>query len=132
MLAGRYTLLDQVAMDQLFPMCEARGVPVVLGGPYNSDLLAGGVHFDYHPASVEMFAKRDAIDTICKRHVVDMRSVALQFCAAHPAVVSVIPGAKSPDKARQNAALMGVTVPAAVWDELKAGKFIREDAPVPA
>jgi D-threo-aldose 1-dehydrogenase len=132
MLAGRYTLLDQAAMDRLFPMCEARGVPMVLGGPYNSDLLAGGSHYDYHAASPEMLAKRDAIEAICKRHGVDMRAVALQFCAAHPVVVSVIPGTKSPEKAGQNAALMEIAVPPTVWEELKVQKFIRHDAPVPA
>jgi D-threo-aldose 1-dehydrogenase len=131
MLAGRYTLLDQVALDQLFPMCAERDVPVVLGGTYNSDLLAGGHHYDYHDAPADLIAKRDRIAVICKRHGVDMRAVALQFCAAHPVVASVIPGAKSPVKVLQNAEFMKTPLPSGVWQDLKAEGFIRDDAPVP-
>lgn len=131
-ISGRYSLLDQVALDRLFPLALERGVPVVVGGPYNSDLLAGGTHYDYHPASPGMVARRDWIAEACARYGVDVRAAALQFCAAHPVVASVIPGSKSPDKVRQNAALMAEAVPAEVWQALRSEGVIREDAPVPA
>jgi D-threo-aldose 1-dehydrogenase len=131
-VAGRYSLLDQSALDRLLPMCEERGVPVVVGGAYNSDLLAGGGHYDYQTARPELVAKKDRIAAICRRHGVDIRSVALQFCAAHPAVCAVLPGTKRSYKARGNAELMAAVVPPGVWQELRASHIIREDAPVPA
>jgi D-threo-aldose 1-dehydrogenase len=130
-LAGRYSLMDQSALDRLFPMCSAREVPVVLGGTYNSDLLAGGRHYDYRAAAPQLVARRDRIAAICERHGVDLRAVALQFCAAHPVVASIVPGSKSPAKVRQNAELMTVDVPQHVWEELRAEGFIRQDAPLP-
>ncbi|CAA2155370.1 Pyridoxal 4-dehydrogenase [Methylobacterium brachiatum] len=131
-VSGRYSLLDQVALDRLFPLSAERGVPVVVGGPYNSGLLAGGPHYDYHLASPDMVARRDRIAEVCSRHGVDVRSAALQFCATHPVVVSIIPGSKSPGKVWQNAALMTTKVPTEVWQALRANGVIREDAPVPA
>jgi D-threo-aldose 1-dehydrogenase len=94
LLAGRYSLLNQPALDRLFPMCMERGVHVVVGGPYNSGLLAGGRTFEYQEAPPEMIARRDAIAAVCARHGADIRAAALQFCAAHPVVAAIIPGAK--------------------------------------
>jgi D-threo-aldose 1-dehydrogenase len=131
LLAGRYSLLDQPALDRLFPMCAERGVHVVVGGPYNSGLLAGGRNFDYQEAPPEMVAKRDKILAICERHGADIRAVALQFCAAHPVVAAIIPGAKRAEKVEDNARLMTATVPAAVWQELRDASLIPADAPVP-
>ena len=132
LLAGRYSLLNQPALDRLFPLCAERGVHVVVGGPYNSGLLAGGRNFEYQEAPTDMIAKRDRIAAICERHGADIRSAALQFCAAHPVVAAIIPGAKRPDKVRENARLMAATVPAAVWEELREEALIPADAPVPA
>jgi len=131
LLAGRYSLLDQPALDRLFPMCAERGVHVVVGGPYNSGLLAGGRNFDYQEASPEMVAKRDNILAICERHGADIRAAALQFCAAHPVVAAIIPGAKRAEKVQDNARLMTATVAAAVWQELRDASLIPADAPVP-
>ncbi|MBM7406219.1 MULTISPECIES: aldo/keto reductase [Sphingomonas] len=131
LLAGRYSLLNQPALDRLFPLCAERGVHVVVGGPYNSGLLAGGRNFEYQEAPADMIAKRDRIAAICERHGADIRSAALQFCAAHPVVAAIIPGAKRPDKVRENARLMAATVPAAVWEELREEALIPADAPVP-
>lgn len=131
LLAGRYSLLNQPALDRLFPMCEERGVHVVVGGPYNSGLLAGGRTFEYAEAPADMIDKRDRIAAICERHGTDVRAAALQFCAAHPVVAAVIPGAKGPDKVRENARLMTAVIPAALWDELQAVGLIPADAPVP-
>jgi D-threo-aldose 1-dehydrogenase len=132
LLAGRYSLLNQPALDRLFPMCGERGVYVVVGGPYNSGLLAGGRTFEYSEASPEMVAKRDRIAAVCERHGADIRSAALQFCAAHPVVAAIIPGAKRPDKVGENARLMAAPVPAAVWQELKHEGLIPADAPTPS
>lgn len=131
LLAGRYSLLNQPALDRLFPLCAERGVHVVVGGPYNSGLLAGGRNFEYQEAPAEMIAKRDRIAAICERHGADIRSAALQFCAAHPVVAAIIPGAKRPDKVRENTRLMAAIVPAAVWEELREEALIPADAPVP-
>ena len=131
LLAGRYSLLNQPALEQLFPMCAERGVHVVVGGPYNSGLLAGGRTFEYAEASPEMVAKRDRIAAVCERHGADIRSAALQFCAAHPVVAAIIPGAKRPEKVEENARLMAAPVPVAVWQELKQEQLIPANAPTP-
>ena len=132
LLAGRYSLLNQPALERLFPMCAERGVHVVVGGPYNSGLLAGGRNFEYQEAPPEMIEKRDRIAAVCERHGADIRSAALQFCAAHPVVAAIIPGAKRPEKVAENARLMAATVPAAVWDDLRHEGLIPADAPVPS
>jgi D-threo-aldose 1-dehydrogenase len=131
LLAGRYSLLNQPALERLFPMCAERGVHVVVGGPYNSGLLAGGRNFEYQEAPPEMIEKRDRIAAVCGRHGADIRSAALQFCAAHPVVAAIIPGAKRAEKVRENAGLMSAQVPAAVWEELRQEGLIPADAPVP-
>jgi D-threo-aldose 1-dehydrogenase len=131
LLAGRYSLLNQPALDRLFPMCAERGVHVVVGGPYNSGLLAGGRTFEYQDAPADMIEKRDRIAAVCTRHGADIRSAALQFCAAHPMVAAIIPGAKRPEKVHENTRLMAAAVPAAVWEELRSEGLIPEAAPVP-
>ena len=131
LLAGRYSLLNQPALGRLFPMCLERGVHVVVGGPYNSGLLAGGDTFEYADAPPEMIARRDRIAELCERHGVDIRAAALQFCAAHPAVAAVIPGAKRAAKVRENARLMREPIPAALWSDLKDAGLLPRDAPTP-
>ena len=131
LLAGRYTLLDHAALADLLPACEARGVYIVVGGPFNSGLLAGGDTFDYSHAPPALVARARAMGAICGRHGVDLKAAALQFCAAHPAVAAVIPGARTPGEVRQNAALMTVPIPEAVWQELRAAGLIPPDAPTP-
>jgi len=131
LLAGRYTLLDNAALDTLFPLCAARDVRIVIGGPYNSGLLAGGTTFNYEPAAPDIVARAQAMRAICERHGVDLRAAALQFCAAHPVVATVIPGARTPEEVTQNAALMAAPIPGAVWAELKAAGLIPAHAPVP-
>ena len=132
LLAGRYTLLDnEDALETLLPRCLERGVAIVVGGPYNSGLLAGADTFDYARAAPDLVARRDAMRAICARHGVDLRAAALQFCAAHPAVAAVIPGARTADEMRTNARLMAVSIPFAVWGELKLAELIPPGAPVP-
>jgi D-threo-aldose 1-dehydrogenase len=132
LLAGRYSLLDTAALGGLFASCEARGVHVVVGGPYNSGLLAGGQNFDYQQAPPEKVAARDRIAEVCKAHGVDIRAAALQFCAAHPVVAAVIPGAKHAGKVQENIRLMADPIPASLWSDLKAQGLIPAEAPTPA
>jgi len=132
LLAGRYSLLDLTGLTELFPLCAERGAHVVVGGPFNSGLLAGGRTFDYKDAPPEQVAARDRLAAVAKEHGVDLRAAALQFCAAHPVVASVIPGAKHPDRVRQNAELMRQEIPAAFWATLKAQSLLPEEAPTPA
>lgn len=132
LLAGRYSLLDLSGLDRLFPACEERGVGIVVGGPYNSGLLAGGQTFDYEKASAEKIAARDRIAALAREHGIDIRAAALQFCAAHPVVAAVIPGAKSAEKVRMNAELMRQPIPASFWEALRSEGILPGDAPVPA
>ncbi|WP_200841196.1 aldo/keto reductase, partial [Geminicoccus flavidas] len=129
---GRYSLLNQPALDEFFPRCAERGVHVVVGGPYNSGLIAGGTTFEYAEAPPDKVAARDRLRTIAERHGVDLRAAALQFCAAHPVVATVIPGTKNAERVRQNAELMRQRIPAAFWQELKAEGVLPDAAPVPA
>ncbi len=131
LLAGRYTLLDTGALDTLLPQCEARGVSVVVGGPYNSGLLAGGSTYNYEPAPAGLIARRDQLAAVCQRHGVDLRTAALQFCVAHPVVAAVIPGGRTAAEVSQNAALMTATPPD-LWAELRGLGLIPAHAPVPA
>jgi len=131
LVAGRYTLLDHTALGALLPACEARDVKVVIGGPYNSGLLAGGTTFNYEKAPPELRARAEALGAICGRHGVDLKAAALQFPLAHPAVAAVIPGPRTPEEVRQNAAAMVQPIPPAVWAEMRAQKLLPEAAPVP-
>jgi D-threo-aldose 1-dehydrogenase len=132
LLAGRYSLLDAAALDGLFPACAARRVHVVVGGPYNSGLLAGGRTFEYEEAPSDKVAARERIGSVCERHGVDIRAAALQFSAAHPVVAAVIPGAKRADKVRENSCLMREPIPAGFPEELRHEGLLRADAPTPA
>lgn len=132
LLAGRYSLLNQPALDALFPACAARGAKIIVGGPYNSGLLAGGGTYEYAAPPSEMIAKRDRIAEICARHRVDMRAAALQFCAAHPVVTTVIPGACNAQEARENSRLIAQAIPGDFWLEMKSAGILPEAAPVPS
>jgi D-threo-aldose 1-dehydrogenase len=131
LLAGRYSLLNTPALDELFPACLARGVHVVIGGPYNSGIIAGGRNDEYQQASPERIAARDRFAAVASRHGVDLRAAALQFCAAHPVVASVIPGTKSAARVRENVGLMRADIPASFWRALKDQHLLPDHAPVP-
>jgi D-threo-aldose 1-dehydrogenase len=137
LLAGRYTLLEQGALDSLFPACAAAGASVVIGGPYNSGILASGVggagpfHYDYGPAPDAVVAKARAIEAVAARHAVRLPAAALQFVAAHPGVASVIPGIDSVARVAETVALYRAPIPADFWTELRHLGLLRGDAPVP-
>ena len=131
LIAGRYTLIDHTALAKLFPACAAKGAKVVLGGPYNSGLLAGGTTFNYAPAQADIVAKAQAVRAICDRHNVDIKAAALQFCAAHPVVAAVIPGPRTAAEVEQNADLIDADIPGQFWSDLRAAGLIPEAAPTP-
>ena len=135
LIAGRYSLLDASAASELFPECLARGVGVVLGGVYNSGVLANprdGASFDYRPASPERLARARAIEVVARRHGVELRDVALAFSRAHPAVTSVLLGASGAQQVRDNVAAWSMEVPAELWTELNGLGMLPEGAVVPA
>ncbi|WP_322008740.1 aldo/keto reductase [Paraburkholderia sp. J12] len=132
LLAGRYTLLDHAsALEKLMPAAARRGLGIVVGGPYNSGVLAGGSYYEYQKAPAEMLARVERIKAICARFGVDIRAVALAFSLAHPAVAGVIPGASRPARISENLALARSPIPAALWTELKSAGVISPNAPTP-
>jgi len=137
LLAGRFTLLEQTSMDALFPRCQAAGTSIVVGGPYNSGILAVGtktgapLYYNYEPAAVDVIEKVRRIETVCDHHGVPLAAAALQFPLAHSLVASVIPGLDSPERVVHTMALYQFDIPCALWQELKREELIRADAPVP-
>jgi D-threo-aldose 1-dehydrogenase len=135
LLAGRYTLLEQAPLDDLFPACEGAGTAIVVGGPFNSGILAAGAKsgatFNYEAAPKAVIEKVAAIEAVCEAHGVPLPAAALQFPLAHPLVASVIPGLDSPERVEQALALHRHPVPGALWHALKARGLLRDDAPTP-
>jgi D-threo-aldose 1-dehydrogenase len=137
LLAGRYTLLEQTPLDDLFPACEAAGTAILVGGPYNSGILATGtksgasLYYNYEPALPEIVERVRRFESVCARHDVPLAAAALQFPLAHRLVASVIPGLDSPARVEQTCALYRRPIPAAFWQELRQKKLVREDAPIP-
>jgi D-threo-aldose 1-dehydrogenase len=131
LLAGRYTLLEQPALDRLLPRCLASDVSVVIGGPYNSGILTGAAHYDYAPPPPAIVEKVRRIERVCASHGVALGAAALQFVLAHPAVASVIPGLASVEEVEETIARAAASIPAGLWSDLKSEGLIRADAPVP-
>jgi D-threo-aldose 1-dehydrogenase len=137
MLAGRYTLLEQEALDDLLPVCETRGVSVVTAGIFNSGLLARprpaeDARYDYGHAPREVVERAAAIASVCERHGTTLPAAAIAFPLAHPAVVSVCVGARSPQQIEHDADLHRQPIAPDLWSELKAERMLRADAPTPA
>jgi D-threo-aldose 1-dehydrogenase len=135
LLAGRYTLLEQEALSSFLPLCEEKKIAVVIGGPFNSGILATGIkadaHYNYGSAPDEVKDRVRRIQNICKGFKVRLPEAALRFPLGHPAVVSVIAGAQRAGEVTRNAAMMHAKIPAALWRALKTEKLLREDAPTP-
>jgi D-threo-aldose 1-dehydrogenase len=135
LLAGRYTLLEQGALEAFLPECVKRSVSVILGGPYNSGILTGGVTdaatHDYAQAPAPLIDKARKIEAVCKRHGVELGAAAMQFPLFHPALCSVIPGALSVREVEQNVERMSVKIPSDLWSELKREKLLDPSAPTP-
>jgi D-threo-aldose 1-dehydrogenase len=123
MLPGRYTLLDQTAARELLPLCQARGVAVLVAAPFDSGILATGAvaggRYNYGPASPEIVERVRRIEQVCERFGVALPAVALQFPLAHPAVTSVVAGMRSPAEVAANVALLQTSIPDEFWASLR-------------
>jgi len=135
LVALPYTLAEQSVLDGEFPLCEERGVSVVVGGVFASGILASGpvpgARYNYAEPTPAQLEKVRRMETICRGYGVSLAAAALQFPLHHPTVTSVIPGAIHPEQVRQNVANMRVEIPDALWHELKRERLLREDAPTP-
>ncbi|HET6859039.1 MAG TPA: aldo/keto reductase [Streptomyces sp.] len=132
--AGRYSLLDQRAADELLPEAAARGKSVVVGGVFNSGLLADprpGATYDYAAAPLDMLDRALRIKAVAGRHGVPLRAAALSFPFGQSAVASVLVGARSAAEVTDAAAMLATPVPAALWEELRAEGLLGADVPVP-
>jgi D-threo-aldose 1-dehydrogenase len=133
LLAGRYTLLDHSrALQRVMPDVEARGLGIVVGGPYSSGALVGGPNFEYAPATPAILDKVARIRTLADRHGITMKAAGLHFALAHPAVAAVIPGASRPGRIAEDRAAYEEIVPAAFWSDLRVAGLVDPTAPLPA
>ncbi len=134
LLAGRYTLLDQGALTTLFPICEKQNIAIILGGIYNSGILAnpyGSAKFNYEDADSTLVARARELDALCRRHDTELKAVAIQFCLAHPAITVALQGARSAQEAAENISMAQTPIPDAFWKELRASNLVDRRAPLP-
>ena len=132
LIAGRYTLLEQTPLHGLMAGCARRGVGVVIGGPYNSGVLARrSGSFDYAAPPPAILARVERLQATCDHFGVSLKAAALQFARTHPAVVSVIPGGQTPDEVTSNAVLLDEAIPDALWAALKDEGLMDPAAPTP-
>ncbi|MBU4531353.1 MAG: aldo/keto reductase [Hoeflea sp.] len=134
LLAGRYTLLEQEALESFLPLAEARGIGIIIGGPYNSGILATGpkpgAYYNYDPAPEAILDRVARIEAVCQSHRTRLVDAAFQLPLGHPSVVSVIPGGQGVAEMESNAAAAAAAIPPALWAGLKAEGLLRQDAPV--
>ena len=136
LLAGRYTLLDHDAYPEFLPLCVEHDVKIIVGGPYNSGILArdlsGEVTFNYERAPEHLVEHARKLNAVCVRHGVDLKAAALQFVLAHPAVATAVPGAQSVEELEQNIEMVRQQIPSDVWSEMKSEGLIPSNAPTPS
>jgi D-threo-aldose 1-dehydrogenase len=134
LLAGRYTLLDQGALNALFPVCVAKHIGILLGGIYNSGILANphaGAKFNYEDADAALVARALELEQLCRKHGTELKAAAYQFCMAHPAVTVAVMGARNAAEVADNIAMSERAVPQAFWQELRAKNLVDARAPLP-
>jgi D-threo-aldose 1-dehydrogenase len=134
LLAGRYTLLDQIALKDLLPVCLERGVAIIAGGVYNSGILADpkpGAHYNYTAAPATLVERAQRISAVCARHGVPIKAAAVQFPLGHPAVSCVVVGCRSVAQLDESIAMFEFEIPSALWAELKHEGLLDPDAPTP-
>jgi D-threo-aldose 1-dehydrogenase len=136
LLAGRYTLIEQDSLDDLMPLCVEQGISLLLGGIFNSGILATGVvagaRHNYQAAGADVTGHIAAMETLCSAYEVPLAAVAIQFTLAHPAVASVVLGASTIAQQSANIAAAKTAVPEALWDALRSNGHLRSDAPTPS
>ena len=134
LLAGRYTLLDQVAVNELLPLCVERGIGIIAAGVYNSGILADpkpGARYNYTAAPEPLLERARQIRTVCDRHGVQLKAAAVQFPLGHPAVNCVVVGCRSVAQLDDSLEMFEVDIPPALWQDLKAEGLLHEGAPTP-
>jgi D-threo-aldose 1-dehydrogenase len=132
LLAGRYTLLDhERALERVMPQVAARGLGIVVGGPYSSGALVGGPNFEYARARPELLARVARIKSVADRYGISMKAAGLHFALAHPAVAAVIPGASKPERIPEDRAALAEVVPTDFWRELREAGLVSRAAPLP-
>jgi len=135
LLAGRYTLLDQVALRELLPTCIERGVAVIAAGVFNSGILSDpkpGAHYNYRPAPPDLLRRAQQIQAVCESQGVPLRAAALQFPLGHPAVETVVVGCRNAKQVDDTIRMFETPIPRSLWEELKSRCLLPEEAPTPA
>jgi len=125
LLAGRYTLLEQSPIEDLFPACAKAGTGIILGGPFNSGILAGGNTWNYSTAPSEVIGKAARVQTVCASHNIPLPAAALQMPVAHPLVATVIPGPRSRAEVQDIFDWWNLDIPASLWSDLIQFSFKR-------
>ncbi|TQS08407.1 aldo/keto reductase, partial [Microbispora hainanensis] len=118
LVAGRYTLLDRSAAEELLPECERRGVAVIAGGVFNSGILAGGTTYDYDAAPPTVLERARELGRVCASHGVPLPAAALRFPHRHPAVTTVLIGARSAEEIAEDLTLAAADIPDTLWEDL--------------
>jgi D-threo-aldose 1-dehydrogenase len=135
LLAGRYSLLEQPALEHFLPLAQRQGIGVMLGGVFNSGILAtgavAGAKYNYQDAPVAILTKVKRIERVCAAHGVALPTAALHFALGHPSVASVVLGGQTAQEVERNVAGLASAVPSALWTDLKAEHLLDADAPVP-
>ena len=131
LLAGRYTLHEQQPLYDLFPKCEKAGTGIILGGPFNSGILAGGDTWNYSQAPAAVIEKVTNISRVCESHQIPLPAAALQFPLGSLLVASVIPGPRSGNEMQQIVEWFNLDIPASLWTDLKTEGLLDEQSPVP-
>lgn len=136
LLAGRYTLLEQDSLDAFLPLCEERGAAVLIGGGFNSGILATGAiptaRYNYAPAPAKILERVRAIEEVCREFAVPLPAAAMQFVVAHPAIPSFVAGTRTLQQLDRNLEWFSYPIPADFWASLKQKGLLREDAPTPS
>ncbi|MCA1335604.1 aldo/keto reductase [Pseudooceanicola marinus] len=135
LLAGRYSLLEQPALATMMPRAQARGTALILGGVFNSGILATGAvpgaKYNYAEAGPDVLDRVARIERICAAHGTALPHAALHFALAHPAVASVVLGAVRPEEVTRNIAALQAEIPSALWADLRGEGLLDPAAPVP-
>ena len=133
LIAGRYTLLDHSALHELMPICLEKDISLILGGPYNSGILASNLEeestYFYDPSPPEVIKKAKNIKQVCDRYNTPLKAAAIQFGLMHPAVATTIPGPRSPEEIKDNIDMASISIPGDLWKELKQENLIHTDCP---
>ena len=133
LLAGRYTLLDHSAMYNLMPKCLEKNISIILGGPYNSGILASDFKSEstyfYEPSPTKVTEKARLIKNVCDKYEVPLKAASLQFGLNHPSVVSTIPGPSNPNELKENLKMVNIAINNDLWKELKDKKLIDLECP---